>query len=129
MRGSVKSMSMALIIVTMVAAAARAEEKAVQLKRAPGLDKVEQNCGVCHSLDYIQMNSPYLSSSAWEAEVAKMINAFGAQIGPADAKTVAEYLKNNYGLAERSDVPGRPGTNAITGSTLHSTCGLARTEK
>jgi hypothetical protein len=29
--------------------------------------------------------------------VAKMINAFGAPIDPADAKTIADYLKANYG--------------------------------
>ena len=30
-------------------------------------------------------------------EVAKMIKAFGAPIDDADAKTIAEYLKKNYG--------------------------------
>ena len=36
-----------------------ADEKPVELKKAPGLDKVEANCAACHSLDYIQMNSPF----------------------------------------------------------------------
>ena len=31
----------------------------VQLKKAPGVDKVEGNCAACHSLDYILMNSPF----------------------------------------------------------------------
>jgi mono/diheme cytochrome c family protein len=74
-----------------------ADEKPVELKKAPGLDKVEGNCGACHSLDYIQMNSPYLDSKGWDAEVAKMRNVFGAPIDDADAKAIAEYLKKNYG--------------------------------
>ena len=80
-----------------VAAPGFADEKPVQLKQAPGLDKVEANCGACHSLDYIQMNSPFLTGPAWEAEVAKMINAFGAPISEEDAKAIGDYLKANYG--------------------------------
>jgi sulfite dehydrogenase (cytochrome) subunit B len=76
--------------------AAVAEEKPVLLKQAPGLDKVETNCAVCHTLDYIVMNSPFLNAAGWEAEVTKMINAFGAPIGPPDAKIISDYLKNNY---------------------------------
>ena len=47
------------------------EEKQVQLREAPGLDKVESQCGACHSLDYVQMNSRFLSAAGWEAEIAK----------------------------------------------------------
>jgi hypothetical protein len=77
---------------------ATAEEKPVRLRQAPGLEKVEAQCSACHSLDYVQMNSPFLSAAGWDAEVAKMINAFGAQIDEADAKTLADYLKKNYGI-------------------------------
>jgi hypothetical protein len=72
-------------------------EQPVPLKPAPGLDKVEANCDACHSLDYIPMNSPFLNGTGWEAEVNKMINAFGAPIDHADAKVIADYLKENYG--------------------------------
>jgi hypothetical protein len=44
------------------------------------------------------MNSPFLSPAGWDAEVAKMINAFGAPIDQADAKIIADYLKSNYGM-------------------------------
>ena len=81
----------------MISGAALADEKPVNLKKAPGLDKVEANCGACHSLDYILMNSPFPSAALWDAEVAKMIGAFGAPIDPADAKAIADYLKANYG--------------------------------
>jgi mono/diheme cytochrome c family protein len=81
-----------------MATSAVAEEKSVQLKPGSGLDKVEGNCGGCHSLDYVPMNSPFLSAAGWDAEVAKMINAFGAPIDQADAKLIADYLKSNYGM-------------------------------
>jgi hypothetical protein len=36
-----------------------------------------------------RMNSTFLSASAWDAEIAKMINVFGAPINPADVNTIA----------------------------------------
>lgn len=80
-----------------VAVAAVAGEKPVQLKQAAGVDKVEGNCAACHTLDYIVTNSPFLSAAGWDAEVTKMINAFGAPINPGDAKAIGDYLKANYG--------------------------------
>ena len=80
-----------------LATPAFAEEKPVELKKAPGLDKVEANCAACHSLDYIPMNSPFPNAALWDAEVTKMIKAFGAPIDEADAKAIADYLKKNYG--------------------------------
>jgi hypothetical protein len=79
-----------------------AEEKPVRLRQAPGLDKVETHCSACHSLDYVQMNSPFLNAAGWGTEVAKMINAFGAPIGEADAKTIVDYLVRNYGSELRA---------------------------
>jgi hypothetical protein len=43
------------------------------------------------------MNSPFPNAALWDAEVAKMINAYGAPIDGADAKVIADYLKANYG--------------------------------
>jgi cytochrome c5 len=80
-----------------VPARASADDTAVHLKQAPGVDVVESQCGACHSLDYIVMNSPFLDAARWDAEVAKMIKAFGAPIDTADAKTIGAYLKENYG--------------------------------
>ena len=79
------------------AAPAVAEEKPIDLKSAPGRDAVEQNCGGCHSLDYIRMNSPFPNAKLWEAEVTKMIKVFGAPINDADAQAIAAYLAKNYG--------------------------------
>src|SRR6202045_642641 len=96
-RGTMRSIAIAAVMTAVVLGFAAAEEKPVQLKQGPGLDKVEGNCGGCHSLDYVPMNSPFLNAAGWDAEVAKMINAFGAPINQADAKTIADYLKANYG--------------------------------
>ena len=85
------------LLAALMAAPAAAEEKPVNLKKAPGLEQVEANCGACHSLDYIQMNSPFMISATWDAEIAKMINAFGAPISEADARAIGDYLKANYG--------------------------------
>jgi len=79
------------------AMAAAAGEKPIQLKKAPGADKVEANCTACHTLDYIPMNSTFLNAAGWDAELTKMINVFGAPINPADAKIIGDYLKANYG--------------------------------
>jgi mono/diheme cytochrome c family protein len=79
------------------AAPGRAGEQPVPLKKAPGQEVVEANCGACHSLDYIRMNSPFMTPQVWEAEVTKMIKAYGAPIEDNDAKTIIEYLTANYG--------------------------------
>ena len=86
-----------LVTLVVVAGAARADEEPVEIKDAPGRATVESNCGTCHSLDYIRTNSPYPTAQVWGAEVNKMINAFGADIQPDDAKTIIEYLSKNYG--------------------------------
>jgi mono/diheme cytochrome c family protein len=85
------------LVATIFASHAMADEKPVQLKKAEGLDKVEGNCASCHSFDYVLMNSPFPNATVWDATVTKMIKAFGAPIDEADAKTIAEYLKKNYG--------------------------------
>jgi mono/diheme cytochrome c family protein len=85
------------IVVAALCVPAFADEASVALTKAPGLDKVASNCGTCHSLDYIQMNSPFMNAATWDAEVTKMIKAFGAPISDADAAAIREYLKANYG--------------------------------
>jgi len=85
------------VVAAVIAVPALADEKPVELKKAPGVEKVESNCAACHSLDYIQMNSPFMSPATWDAEVTKMIKAFGAPISDADAEAIKAYLKANYG--------------------------------
>ena len=83
----------ATIAATLVVAA----EQKIELKAAPGRDKVEANCVACHSLDYIVGNSTFMSRQVWDAEVTKMIKAFGAPVSDADAKVIVDYLTANYG--------------------------------
>jgi len=83
--------------VALLAGSAFADEQVIKLKPGPGLDKVESNCQACHTLAYIPMNSVYLNAAGWDAEVTKMIKAYGAPIDDADAKAIADYLKKNYG--------------------------------
>jgi mono/diheme cytochrome c family protein len=90
-------MTRMLLLGLLLAMPAVADEPPVALKQAPGLAAVEANCNACHSLDYIPMNSPYPSAKLWEAEVAKMIKAYGAPIDEKDAKTIVDYLAKNYG--------------------------------
>ena len=85
------------LAVALISLPAMADEKPIDLKKAPGLDKVENNCAACHSLDYIQMNSPYPNAALWDAEVTKMIKVYGAPITDADAKAIKDYLAKNYG--------------------------------
>jgi mono/diheme cytochrome c family protein len=67
-----------------------------ELAEAPGREKTAQ-CGACHSLDYIRMNSRFLDLAGWTAVVNKMINAFGAPIPKDDVDAIARYLEVNYG--------------------------------
>ena len=76
-----------------------AAEQQIELKPGPGRDKVEANCVACHSLDYIVGNSPFMNRQVWDAEVTKMIKAFGAPISDADAKVIVDYLVANYGAS------------------------------
>src|SRR5579871_1107753 len=93
-----RTASLLLVAATLLSThAAKADEAAVTLKEGPGRDVVEANCGACHSVDYIPMNSPFMNEKQWEAEVAKMINAFGAEIDAANAKTIVDYLARAYG--------------------------------
>ena len=73
-----------------------ADESAISLKPGDGQNVTAANCAACHSLDYIQMNSPFLSPDGWKAEVTKMRQAYGAPIDPAVADTIVRYLSASY---------------------------------
>jgi mono/diheme cytochrome c family protein len=96
MEASMRTLAI-LLLAAFMAAPAAADEKPISLKKAPGLEQVEANCAACHSLDYIQMNSPFMTSATWDAEINKMIHVFGAPISEADARAIGDYLKANYG--------------------------------
>jgi mono/diheme cytochrome c family protein len=76
---------------------ANAGEADIRLKDAPGRDIVTANCSMCHSLDYLQMNAPFLDHKGWEASVNKMIKVMGAPISESDAHAIVDYLASQYG--------------------------------
>ncbi len=79
------------------AAAAWADESAIRLKDDPKRDVVVANCIMCHSLDYIPMNSPVQDRKGWEATVTKMIKVMGAPIKAQDVPVILDYLGTYYG--------------------------------
>jgi cytochrome c5 len=78
-------------------ASAQADESVFRLKDAEGRAVVEANCSMCHSLDYIQMNSPFLDRKGWEGSVGKMMKVMGAPIRDEDVKGIVDYLSTQYG--------------------------------
>ncbi len=87
---------LALLSVAPVVAAA--DETALKLVDGPELATVQANCSVCHSLDYVQMNAPFLKRVGWEAEVRKMIKVMGAPVSDEDAAKILAYLTRSYGV-------------------------------
>ena len=81
----------------LLAGSAFADEQVIKLKPGAGRDKVEGNCQACHTLAYIPMNSVYMNAAGWDAEVTKMIKAYGAPVDDEDAKAIKAYLTQNYG--------------------------------
>jgi sulfite dehydrogenase (cytochrome) subunit B len=96
MRTSLKSLLLAAAALPVVPLA-HADEDAIRLEPGDGLKVVEDNCGACHSLDYIPMNSPFLDRKGWEAEVNKMVKVYGAPMEPDEMAKIVDYLATNYG--------------------------------
>jgi hypothetical protein len=67
----------------------------VRLAAGPGRTKVEAYCSVCHSPTYILMQPP-LPRKTWDAEVHKMIKAYGADVPETDAQQIIDYLAAHY---------------------------------
>jgi mono/diheme cytochrome c family protein len=80
---------------TLLASASAAQE--VELRAAPGRELVASRCAVCHSLDYIPMNSPFLDRAGWEKTIHKMTDVMGAPIEDQDVKAILDYLTGSYG--------------------------------
>lgn len=68
---------------------------AVDLAPGDGVAEVRIYCGTCHSPRYITMQPP-LPAATWEAEVAKMKKAFGAEIPEDSAQRIIMYLQAHY---------------------------------
>lgn len=86
-----------VLLASLFAAAPAVAEDTVTLKPGPELETVSTTCSVCHTLNYIRMNSPFLSPDGWKAEVTKMQKAFGAPYDDDTAAVIVKYLVANYG--------------------------------
>lgn len=79
-------------------AMAVADENGTSLKPGPDVDLTVARCTICHSADYIQMDSVFLNRAGWAAEVNKMIKVMGAPITQEEASRIVAYLTHNYGV-------------------------------
>jgi hypothetical protein len=57
----------------------------------PGSDAINNNCLACHSAGMV-LNQPALPKSAWQAEVAKMIDTYKAPVSEEDVAAIVDYL-------------------------------------
>lgn len=86
-----------LTVLLWLPALAFGDESQIRLKDGPGKDLVAGRCAICHSLDYITMNSPFLDQAGWEKEVGKMVKVMGAPVTEEEAATIVQYLNTQYG--------------------------------
>jgi cytochrome c5 len=91
--------SSAALAMSLAAAAVHADESTIRLAQAEGVERVQAACAMCHSLDYIVMNSPFQDRAGWEKTVTKMVKVMGAPIAPEDAVAIVDYLEKQYGRA------------------------------
>jgi cytochrome c5 len=77
--------------------ATAADETSLRLVDGAGLERVQAYCSMCHSLDYILMNSPFQDKAGWEKTVNKMVKVMGAPLTADDITTVVGYLDSHYG--------------------------------
>jgi sulfite dehydrogenase (cytochrome) subunit B len=66
------------------------------LKDAQGRDLTVGRCIVCHSVEYIPANAPAMNRVAWQKTIQKMREKFGAPITDEEAKSILDYLDQNY---------------------------------
>ena len=74
-----------------------ADETAIVLADDPARTRVQSACSMCHSLDYIEMNSPFLDRAGWERTVNKMVTVMGAPIPAEQIAEITDYLDKYYG--------------------------------
>ena len=86
-----------LLLLLNLPMAAPAGESEIRLKDGPGKDLVAARCSLCHSLDYIPMNSPFLDPKGWKKEVDKMVKAMGAPVAADEIPAILQYLDSRYG--------------------------------
>ena len=95
-KDAVRSALTSVVLAASITTAA-ADETSLRLTEGPGLTQVQASCSMCHSLDYILMNSPFQDKAAWEKTVNKMVKVMGAPLTADDITAVVAYLDTHYG--------------------------------
>jgi hypothetical protein len=86
-----------IIALSLLSFQSLAAEKDIILKDGPGKEIVETKCSICHSVDMIQINSPFMNQKEWTATVNKMVHVMGAPLDAEQIPVAIEYLTKNYG--------------------------------
>lgn len=86
------------VLISLVALPAAAGEATLKLADDPAATLVRARCSICHSVDYIQMNSRFMKRDGWEAEVRKMVKVMGAPVADDEFRPIVEYLTRYYGV-------------------------------
>jgi hypothetical protein len=86
------------LMLSVIAIPATAGEAALKLADDPAVSLVRARCSICHSVDYIQMNSRFIKRDGWEAEVRKMVKVMGAPVADDEFKPIVDYLTRHYGI-------------------------------
>ncbi|MGE0031094.1 MAG: cytochrome c [Steroidobacteraceae bacterium] len=92
-----KQWLLAGLIGVLAVPASAADETDIVLAEGEGRERVQAVCSMCHSLDYIVMNSPFQDRAAWEKTVRKMVNVMGAPLTEEDVAVIVNYLASQYG--------------------------------
>jgi hypothetical protein len=87
----------ATLVFSFVASSAYCGESSIKLAAGEAAALVQLRCSTCHSLDYIVMNSPFLTRAVWDAEVRKMMKIMGAPIAENEVAPIVDYLSQYYG--------------------------------
>lgn len=103
-KDAVRSAITSVVLAASIATAA-ADESSIRMTEGVGLQQVQAGCSMCHSLDYILMNSPFQDRAAWEKTVNKMVKVMGAPLTADDIAVVVTYLDSHYG---KQSVPASP---------------------
>jgi sulfite dehydrogenase (cytochrome) subunit B len=70
------------------------------LKPGAGADLANQQCMICHSVDYITTQPRDKPLAFWKAEVEKMKKVYGAPIQDDQIDPIAQYLAETYGTGK-----------------------------
>lgn len=86
-----------ILAALLLSGAAHADDPA-SLKPGPGSDLTAAVCNICHTSNYIIMNSMFMPPAQWAAEVAKMRAVFGAPLTNETQAAITAYLGANYAV-------------------------------